>query len=80
MLTAVFSPSTQDSGGVVRAIAYSGDEISAPFELPYLNDLNSVEVLQKYGPQIHGQRGLSGEMTFLFRNGVYVNTRDEKVY
>jgi hypothetical protein len=80
VLTVVFSPSTQESNGLVRAIAYSGDEISAPPELPYLDDLSSVEVLQKYGPQIKGRLTLRGEMTFKFRNGVYVNTRDEKVY
>jgi membrane associated rhomboid family serine protease len=80
VLTAVFSPSTQDSEGVVRAIAYSGDERSAPSELPYLDNLSSVEVIQKYGPQIKGQLTLRGEMTFKFRNGVYVNTHDEKVY
>jgi membrane associated rhomboid family serine protease len=80
VLIAVFSPSTRESEGVVRAIAYSGDEMSAPPELPYLDDLSSVEVIQKYGPQINGRLTLSGEMTFKFRNGVYVNTRDEKVY
>jgi membrane associated rhomboid family serine protease len=80
VLTAVFSPSTRESEGVVSAIAYSGDEISAPPELPYLDDLSSVEVLQKYGPQIRGRLTLRGEMTFKFRNGVYVNTSDEKVY
>jgi hypothetical protein len=80
VLTAVFSPSTRESEGVVRAVAYSGDEISAPSELPYLDDLSSVEVIQKYGPQVRGRLTLTGEMTFKFRNGVYVNTRDEKVY
>jgi hypothetical protein len=80
VVTAVFPPSTQESDGVVLAIAYSGDEISAPSELPYLDDLSSVELLQKYGPQIHGRLTLRGEMTFKFRNGVYVDTRDEKVY
>jgi hypothetical protein len=80
VLTAVFSPRTGESEGVIRAIAYSGDEISAPPELPYLDDLSSVAILQKYGPQITGHLTLLGEMTFAFRNGVYVNTREEKVY
>jgi hypothetical protein len=80
VLTAVFYPPTPDSDGVVRGIAYSGDEISAPSEVPYLDDLSSVEVLQKYGGPIRGQLTLRGEMTFEFRNGVFVNTRDEKVY
>jgi len=80
VVTAVFSSPTQESEGVIRAIAYSGDERSAPAELPYLDDLSSVEVLQRYGPQIKGRLTLRGEMTFNFRNGVYVNTRDEQVY
>jgi hypothetical protein len=80
VVTPVFPPSTKESDGVVQAIAYSGDEISAPSELPYLDDWSSVEVLQKYGPQIRGRLTLHGEMTFKFRNDVYVNTRDEKVY
>jgi hypothetical protein len=80
VLTVVFSPPTGQSEGVIRAIAYSGDEISSPPELPYLDDLSSVAMLQKYGPQITGHLTLRGEMTFAFRNGVYINTRDEKVY
>jgi hypothetical protein len=80
VLTAAFSPSRQDSVGVVRAIEYTGDEVSAPAELPYLNDWSSVKVIEKYGAQIDGRLTLTGEMTFRFRNGVYVDTHDEKVY
>jgi hypothetical protein len=80
VLTAVFSPSGQDSVSVVRAIEYTGDEVSAPTELPYLNDWSSVGVIEKYGTQVDGRLTLTGEMTFRFRNGVYVNTHDEKVY
>jgi membrane associated rhomboid family serine protease len=80
VLTMVFSASEQDSGAVVRAIAYSGDELSAPKDLSYLNGSSSVEVIQQYGRQLKGNLTLQGEMTFMFRNGVYVNTHDEKVY
>jgi hypothetical protein len=80
VLTAAFSPSGQDSDGIVRAVEYTGDEMSAPTELPYLNGWTSVKVIEKYGAQIDGRLTLTGEMTFRFRNGVYVNTRDEKVY
>ena len=52
--------------------------MSAPAELPFLNELSSVKVIEMYGPQIEGRLTLSGRMTFKFRNGVYVDTRDEK--
>jgi hypothetical protein len=80
VITATFSPSGQDSESVVWAIEYVGDEESAPVELPYLNEWSSVRVIEKYGAQIEGNLTLQGEMTFKFRNGVYVNTHDEKVY
>jgi len=80
VLTAVFSLSGQDSVSVVRAVEYTGDEVSAPTELPYLNDWSSVGVIEKYGTQVDGRLTLTGEMTFRFRNGVYVNTHDERVY
>ena len=80
VLTAVFSPSSRDSEGVVRAIEYTGDGMSAPGELPFLNELSSVKVIEMYGPQIDGRLTLSGRMIFRFRNGVYVDTRDEKVF
>jgi hypothetical protein len=80
VLTVVFSTPRQGSDGTVLAIAYTGDEASAPAELPYLTGMSSPEVLQAYGPQITGNLTLHAEMTFTFRNGIYVNTRDEKVY
>jgi membrane associated rhomboid family serine protease len=80
VLTVVFSPPRQGSEGTVLAIAYSGDQASAPAEIPYLNDMSSTEVLQAYGPQITGKLTLHADMTFTFRNGIYVNTRDAQVY
>jgi membrane associated rhomboid family serine protease len=80
VVTAVFSPSHDGSEGTVRAVAYSGDQSSAPPELPYLNDTSVIDVLQSYGPQLSGNLALHADVTFTFRNGLYVNTREEKVY
>jgi len=80
VVTAVFSPSRDGSEGTVFAVAYSGDEASAPAELPYLNDMSVAEVLQVYGPQASGHLTLHADTTYTFRNGIYVNTREEKVY
>jgi len=80
VVTAVFSPSRAGSEGTVLAVAFSGDQASAPPELPYLNDMSAVEVLQVYGPQITGHLALHADVTYTFRNGIYVNTREEKIY
>ncbi len=45
-----------------------------------MNEWKSVRVLETFGPQISGQLTLFGEMTFRFKNGVFVDTHDEKVY
>jgi membrane associated rhomboid family serine protease len=75
-----FGPAGPESGGGVQAIQYVGDAASAPSELPYMNEWKSVRVLETFGPQISGQLTLFGEMTFRFKNGVFVDTHDEKVY
>jgi hypothetical protein len=80
VVTAVFSPSRDGSEGTVLAVAYSGDQAAAPRELPYLNDLSVVEVLENYGPALTGKLTLHADMTYTFRNGIYVNSSDEKVY
>jgi hypothetical protein len=80
VVTAVFSPSRGGSEGAVVAVAYSGDQASAPSELPYLDDTSVIEVLQNYGPQITGHLALHADVTYTFRNGIFVNSRDEKVY
>jgi hypothetical protein len=80
VVTAVFSPSREGSEGTVVAVAYSGDQASAPSELPYLNDTSVIEVLQNYGPQITGHLALHADVTYTFRNGIFVNSREEKVY
>ena len=80
VVTAVFSASRDGPDGKVIAVAYSGDEISAPAELPYLNDRSAVDILTVYGPQTTGHLTLEADTTYTFRNGIYVNTRGEKVY
>jgi rhomboid protease GluP len=80
VVTAVFSPSEGTSQGTVLAVAYNGDQASAPSELPFLIDDNVVEVLEIYGPQISGHLALHADTTYTFRNGLYINSRDEKVY
>lgn len=77
-LTISFGP--PDSRGGVQAIEYSGDAASAASELPYMNEWKSVTVLETFGPQTSGRLTLSGEMTFKFTSGVFVDTHDEKVY
>jgi hypothetical protein len=56
----------------------AGDVVEV--EISSIGTLSSVKVIEKYGAQIDGRLTLTGEMTFRFRNGVYVNTHDEKVY
>ena len=80
VVTAVFSLFGEGSEGTVVAVAYSGDQASAPPELPYLNDTSVIDVLQNYGPQITGHLSLHADVTYTFRNGIYINSRDEKVY
>jgi len=80
VLTAYFATATEDPKERVKAIDYVGDEESAPSDLPYLTDLSSVQILQRYGAQVSGHLVLSGPMMFSFANGIYVATRDEKVY
>ncbi len=80
VLTVVFSPATPEAESVVQAIAYSGDEISSPLEVPYLDGMTATEVFLKYGQPIKGHLSLYGDVTFKFSNGVYINTLDQQVY
>lgn len=80
VVTVVFYPSRKDSEKKVLAVAYSGDEASAPAELPYLKGEGVTDILQAYGPQISGNLSLHADTTYTFTNGIFVNTRDEKVY
>jgi hypothetical protein len=72
--------SGEGSEGTVVAVAYSGDQASAPPELPYLNDESVIDVLHNYGPQKTGHLSLHADVTYTFRNGIYIDSREEKVY
>jgi hypothetical protein len=75
-----FSKTKPGEASKVESVGYAGDSITAPSEVPYLIDLSPVQVITMYGAQIAGHLTLRGEMTYAFRNGVYVYTHDEKVY
>jgi hypothetical protein len=47
VVTVLFSPSDDGSERTVRAVEYTGDQASAPPELPYLNDTSVIEVSSK---------------------------------
>jgi rhomboid protease GluP len=80
LLTVYFSKTKPGEASKVESVGYAGDSITAPSEVPYLIDLSPVQVITMYGAQIAGHLTLRGEMTYAFRNGVYVYTHDEKVY
>ena len=80
LLTVVFSRSPESSEETIQSIAYAGHAVSAPREVPFLNELSSAEIISMYGPQIAGTLTLEGPMTFKFKNGIYADTRDEKVF
>ncbi len=79
VLTAYFSIAGRDPESIVQAVEYIGDSQSEPPELPDLLDWSSVQAIQHYGAQIDGQLTLRGNMRFRFKNGVYVDTVDERV-
>ncbi len=78
-LTVFFSIAGRDPEAIVQAVEYMGDSESQPAELPDLLDWSSVRVIQRYGPQIDGRLTLRGNMRFQFKNGLYVDTVDERV-
>jgi hypothetical protein len=66
--------------GVVRAIEFTGDEPSAPTEMPFLNGMSKDAILKKYAPMITSKRNVDDSVTVWFRNGVYVDMRREVVF
>jgi hypothetical protein len=69
-----------NADGKVVAISYTGDEASAPRELPYLNGMSEDSLRDQYGNLI-GMGSPSQDVTSLkYRNGVYVDTRNGKVF
>jgi len=75
-----FTPSDPPSDGVVQTILFSGDEASAPRELPYLIGRSRDQIVEEYGKRSRRGMTAEGDMTFRFPNGLYVITRNEKVY
>jgi rhomboid protease GluP len=79
VLTVAFSTPANADGKVV-AISYTGDEASAPRELPYLNGMSEDSLRDQYGNLI-GMGSPSQDVTSLkYRNGVYADTRNGKVF
>jgi membrane associated rhomboid family serine protease len=81
VVTVFFSRQFQSISGSVFAIEFTGhDKESAPSEMPYLNSFSTADVIEKYGEPI-SRRLMPDGTTFLhFRNGVYIGTRNDKVY
>jgi hypothetical protein len=65
----------------VLAIEFTGhDQTSAPAEVPYLNSLYSADVILKYGEPVARRPTPEGTTFLWFRNGIYMGTRNDKVY
>jgi hypothetical protein len=80
VLTAVFSARLEGSDDKVVAIEYVGDESSAPPDIPYLNGLTEVELKNRFGYLVGMGSPTEDITTLRFRNGVYADTRDGKVF
>jgi rhomboid protease GluP len=76
VLTVAFG---SDADSAVRVIEYTGDQASAPSELPYLNGLSKDAVTKKYSPITVSLKNTDGTVTVWFRNGVYVSIKDTVV-
>jgi hypothetical protein len=48
--------------------------------MPYLNSLNSADVILKYGEPVTRRPTPEGTTFLWFRNGIYIATRNDKVY
>jgi hypothetical protein len=81
VLTLFFSHPSQSETGPVFAIEFMGhDQASAPAEIPYLNSLSTADVILKYGEPIARRPAPQGNTFLWFRNGIYIGTRNGKVY
>jgi membrane associated rhomboid family serine protease len=81
VLTVFFSHPNNSERGAVLAIEFTGhDQTSAPAEMPYLNSLNSTDVILKYGEPASRRPTPEGTTFLWFRNGIYIGTRNDKVY
>ena len=80
VLTAVFSATPEGSDEKVVAIEFVGDEVSAPPDLPYLNGLTEDALKERFGYLIGMGSPSKDIMTLRFRNGIYADTRNGKVF
>ena len=81
VLTVFFSHLSDGERRAVLAIEFTGhDQSSAPAEMPYLNSLYSADVILKYGEPVARRAAPEGTTFLWFRNGIYVVTRNDKVY
>jgi membrane associated rhomboid family serine protease len=80
VLTVFFASNNQSDVGPVYAIEFTGrDRGSAPPEIPYLNALNSSEIISKYGEPTSRTKQEATEFLW-FRNGVYVGLHNDRIY
>jgi rhomboid protease GluP len=80
MLMAVFSPTTDTSDPTIVSIEFTGDEVSAPSEVPYLNGLTEDDLKERFGYLVGMGSPEKDVVTLRFKNGVYADTRDGKVF
>lgn len=81
VLTVFFSHPDNSERRAVLAIEFTGhDQTSAPAEVPYLNSLYSADVILKYGEPVARRPTPEGTTFLWFRNGIYIGTRNDKVY
>lgn len=81
VLTVFFSHQGSSEKMAVLAIEFTGhDQTCAPAEMPYLNSLGSADVILKYGEPVTRRSTPEGTTFLWFRNGIYIGTRNDKVY
>jgi membrane associated rhomboid family serine protease len=81
VLTLSFAHPTEGETGPVLSIEFMGhDQTSAPPEIPYLNSLETADVIHKYGQPIATRNGPYDTTLMWFRNGVFIGARSDKVY
>ena len=62
------------------SIEFTGDDTSAPSELPYLNGLSLADLKERFG-YLTGMGSPSDDVTrYMFKNGVYADVRMDTVF
>lgn len=81
VLTVFLSKPDDSQSKTVSAIEFTGhDQASAPTEMPYLNSLNTTDIIRKYGQPVTSSTTPQGTAILLFRNGIFIDTRNDTVY